>query len=134
VAAAVALVLAAGCGGGGSSNGTHSADDVSSALKDAGFTRVSVADAPSASGGQLGAALPGDVSGHLQKLVVGAKPDLTIATVLVLDDSASAERTADYLKGVAPSESTVVVNDNLVGLAVGSADTQQEVADVVKGI
>jgi hypothetical protein len=134
-AIAVAVVLAAGCGG-SSGSGTHSADDVSSALKDAGFTRVSVADASSA-GGQLGGKLPNGVSGHLQKLVVGAKPDssgLTLATVLVLDDSASAKRTADYLKGVAPGQSTVIVHDNLVGLAVGNADTRQQVADVVNGI
>ena len=134
-AIAVAVALAAGCGG-GSGSSTHSADDVSSALKDAGFTRVSVADAPSA-GGQLGGALPSGVSGHLQKLVVGAKPDtggLTIATVLVLDDSASAKRTADYLKGVAPGQSTVIVNDNLVGLAVGNEDTRNEVSDIVNGI
>jgi hypothetical protein len=53
----VAVVLAAGCGGGSGGSGNHSADDVSQALKDAGFDRVSVTDASDV-GGKLGAALP----------------------------------------------------------------------------
>ena len=88
----------------------------------------------SGAGGQLGAALPGGVSGHLENLVVAAKPDLTIATVLVLDDSARAEQAAKYLRGVAKTDTSVVVNDNLVGLAVGSEDTRNQVSDVISGI
>jgi hypothetical protein len=65
---------------------------------------------------------------------VAAKPDLTIATVLVLDDSASAEQAAKYLRRVANTDTSVIVNDNLVGLAVGTEDTRTAVSAVINRI